>query len=88
MRQQWDFSIQLDARTWGVSCNFWISMQKRPNRHPGVSGLGFQAEGYNSASGRMAPFARSERREDYDRDASKITGVGKNRLPLPNITPT
>src|SRR3989475_6248264 len=34
----WDFSIQLDARTWGVSCNFWIFGQKRPNRHPGGSG--------------------------------------------------
>src|SRR2546426_9620003 len=24
------------VRTWGVGCNFWILMQKRPNRHPGV----------------------------------------------------
>src|SRR5437870_164878 len=72
MRQQWDFSIQLDARTWGVGCNFWIFRQKRPNRHLGASVLGFQAGSHNSI-GKGDAFARSELRKDYGRDASNRT---------------
>src|SRR5437667_344188 len=71
------FQHQLDARTSGVSCNFWIFRQERPNRHPGASGLGFQAEGRNSASGKDGAFARLEHREDYGRDVSNITAGGR-----------
>src|SRR2546428_12013858 len=65
----WDFNIQLDARTWGVSCNFWIFRQKRPNRHPGASGLGFRLKAMTRhregwcRGGIRNPFLVSERLE-------------------------